>query len=628
MKRRYVTTLVFVSALMLIGAAIATQMTASRLPGRALGPHMNVAGKRLYLPWAFFIWQFKWADDAPTVFRKGRAILAAHAATAVIFALGMKGRAPIVRPIGVDQWATLRDAKRAGLRDGGGTVLGRYLGRLLTYAGPEHQLVVGASRSGKGVGHVIPTLLNWPQSALVYDIKGELWQTTAGFRSRFSHCLYFNPTRLDGARYNPLLEVRRGPNEIRDVQNIAEILVNPDGSKEQLDVWDQHASQLLVAVILHALYTEPDDRKHLGVVRERLLDLDNTLRDMIEIPHRLHPVTGLPEPHPEVVRVAQEMLAQAPKFAAGVRATAAGYLALFADEIVVRNVAVSDFAIGDLVCAAHPVTLYLQPPPSDVPRLRPLMRLVLNQICRALLEHLDADNRERPKRYQLLMELDEFATLGRLAFFATNLRQMAGYGLTAHLIVQSFNDLMERYGAYQPIIDNCHVITVFACADTTTQQRVSQMTGVAVEYRRSYSHRRLMSFAPDSVQQGEQIRPLLQPGDIRSLPNSDQLIFVTGYPPLRARKIRYYDDRTFKRRVLPPPDPTAGVDTPCVSDWHPATGVPNDWRGIRASGERIPSSAIFDRSQLDDEEWMPPGANDRTEPMPSAHALNKDHYAL
>ena len=83
------------------------------------------------------------------------------------------------------------------------------------------------TRSGKGVGLVVPTLLGWTGSAVVHDIKGENWQLTAGSRSRFSHCLLFNPTDCRSARYNPLLEVRRGPDEVRDVQNIADILVDP-----------------------------------------------------------------------------------------------------------------------------------------------------------------------------------------------------------------------------------------------------------------------------------------------------------------------------------------------------------------------------------------------------------------
>lgn len=611
---------------LIVGLTVATQWTATQLRDVPIGSHVTVFGRKVYAPWSLVTWYKSLAEAAPGIFRRATAILILHALVGTVLVFALRSHRPPIRPMGTEQWGTLRDMKRAGLLNTGGTVVGRFRGNLLTYDGPEHQLVVGASRSGKGVGHVIPTLLTWPESALVYDIKGELWDATAGFRSRFSHCIRFNPTHPNSARYNPLLEIRKGANEIRDTQNIVEMLVNPDGSKEQLDVWDQHAAQLLVALILHVNYTQPDDRKHLGVVRELLLNWSEAFRDMIELPHRLNPVTAAPEPHPEVSRVASELLRQAPRFAAGVRATALGHLALYADEVICRNVSVSDFLVGDLVCAANPMTLYLQPPPSDLPRLRPLMRVLLNQTCRALMERLDSDNRGRAKRHRLLLEQDEFASLGRMEFFAANLRNMAGYGLKAHIIVQSLNDIVEKYGPHQTILDNCHVISVFACADMLTAERVSKMTGVAVEYRESYGHKRWLRFIPETVQQSEHVRPLLQPGDVRMLPNHEQLVFVTGHRPMRTTKVRFYADREFKRLVVPPPDASATVDTPRIADIHGKLGVPHDWMGERAKGPRIPSSEIHDVAC--DDEWTPPVEafqDQRDEPPPPSQG---DAYGL
>jgi type IV secretion system protein VirD4 len=107
-------------------------------------------------------------------------------------------------------------------------------------------LAFAPTRSGKGVGLVVPTLLSWPHSAVIHDIKGENWQLTAGWRSRFSHCLLFNPTDAKSAAYNPLLEVRRGVHEVRDVQNIADILVDPEGALERRNHWEKTSHALLV----------------------------------------------------------------------------------------------------------------------------------------------------------------------------------------------------------------------------------------------------------------------------------------------------------------------------------------------------------------------------------------------
>ena len=130
------------------------------------------------------------------------------------------------------------EVKAAGLLDPDGVVLGRYDREYLRHDGPEHVLCFAPTRSGKGVGLVVPTLLTWPGSAIVHDIKGENWQLTAGFRARHGRVLLFDPTNPNSSAYNPLLEVRCGEWEVRDVQNIADILVDPEGSLERRNHWE------------------------------------------------------------------------------------------------------------------------------------------------------------------------------------------------------------------------------------------------------------------------------------------------------------------------------------------------------------------------------------------------------
>jgi type IV secretion system protein VirD4 len=127
-----------------------------------------------------------------------------------------------------------------------GIVLGRIGPQYLRHEGPEHVMAFAPTRSGKGVGLVVPTLLTWPGSAVIHDIKGENWHLTAGWRARFSHCLLFNPTDVHSAAYNPLLEVRRGTHEVRDVQNVADILVDPEGALERRNHWEKTSHSLLI----------------------------------------------------------------------------------------------------------------------------------------------------------------------------------------------------------------------------------------------------------------------------------------------------------------------------------------------------------------------------------------------
>ena len=482
-----------------------------------------------------------------------------------------KRRTYPIRAFGKDQWGTASDARKAGLFGGSGVVFGRMGRKLLTYDGPEHQLHAGASRSGKGVGIVIPTLLSWKQSAFVYDVKNELGSLTSAWRSRFGHVLFFNPTRADSACFNPLWEVRKGPNEVRDVQNIVEILANPDGSKQSPEIWDSTAGQFLVGLILHILYTAKDEDKHLGTVRDKLLDFESTCDEMLSTYHRQNEA-GEWEQHPEVARVADSLNKKHERFQTSVLGTAESFFTLLADEVVRNNISRSDFSLGDLMCAERPVTLYYQHPPSDADRLRPLTRLFLNQLTRSLTEEIETDTKGRRKRFRLLLLLDEFPSLGRLPFFETQMGQMAGYGLKAMLMVQSFNHIVKAYGAANVIIDNCHLLTSYASADTTTQQRISTMTGSGIEYRASYSSSDKVG-GTERISRSETVRPLLDAGAVRTLADDEQLVFITGCKPLRVKKLRYFKHR--RLRKLTGAAELARIDTP---------GKPTfDWKGVRAA---------------------------------------------
>jgi type IV secretion system protein VirD4 len=432
----------------------------------ALGAPFLVLGElRLYAPWRLFEWSADWSETYSRPFAAANLIVMSG------LVLGAGAAALIVRscqkikPFGLAAWAPFKEVRAAGLFAGTGCVLGKFEGELLCFAGQEHQILIGASRSGKGRGHVVPTLLSWPHSALVLDVKGELadgdarvgFAGTSGFRERLGPVLRFAPTRPDSASFNPLLEVRRGANEVRDVQNIVEILVDPQGDGRHQDFWDRSAKTILVGVILHVLYGEAPQRKTLAVVREKLRDLDATAQNMKSTLHRLNPITNRPEVYPEALHAAESYLAGEERLQSGVKATAESFFGLYADEIIAAKTATSDFRIGDLMCCERPVTLYLQPPPSDAPRLTPLLRLLINQIARSLMEHQTEDAQGRAKAHRLLLLLDEFPLLGRMPFFETMMGAMAGYGLKAFLVCQSLNHVTKTYGRDNVIIENYRV---------------------------------------------------------------------------------------------------------------------------------------------------------------------------
>lgn len=455
------------------------------------------------------------------------------------------------------------------------------------------------TRSGKGVGLVVPTLLSWTGSTVVHDIKGENWQLTAGWRSCFSHCLLFNTTDARSARYNPLLEVRRGVNEVRDVQNIADILVDPEGALERRNHWEKTSHSLLVGAILHVLYAETE--KTLAQVATFLSDPQRsfaaTLRRMMATNHL--GTEDRPEVHPVVASAARELLNKSENERSGVLSTAMSFLGLYRDPTVAAVTAASDWRIADLVEAAHPVSLYLVVPPSDISRTKPLIRLILNQVGRRLTEELhvigkqgEASARANGGRHRLLMMLDEFPALGRLDFFETSLAFLAGYGVRAFLIAQSLNQIEKAYGEHNAILDNCHVRIAFATNDERTAKRISDALGTATEQRamRNYAGHRLAPWlAHVMVSRQETARALLTPGEVMQLPATDELVLISGHPPIRAKKLRYFQDARFSARVLPPPslDAAGYRDLPAAR--------PDDWAGqIRGADARLAKASDAD----------------------------------
>ena len=554
----------------------ATQWTAAHLGYQLrLGtPWFDFLGVPIYHPWSLFEWWYWFEAYAPRVFLRGGSIAATSGLLACCAAIAMSvwraRQSKLVTTYGSARWAVLAEIRRAGLSNPAGVLFGSKDGNYLRHDGPEHVMAFAPTRSGKGVGLVIPTLLTWSGSAVIHDIKGENWQLTAGWRARFSHCLLFNPTDPLSAAYNPLLEVRRGAHEVRDVQNIADILVDPEGALERRNHWEKTSHALLVGAILHVLYAGED--KTLRGVANFLSDpacpFETTLRRMMLTKHLGD------SSHPVVASAAREVLNKSDNERSGVLSTAMSFLGLYRDPTVAEVTSRCDWRIADLISAENPVSLYLVVPPSDISRTKPLIRLILNQIGRRLTESLDGSD-GIARRHRLLMMLDEFPALGRLDFFESALAFMAGYGLRAFLIAQSLNQIDKAYGSNHSILDNCHVRIAFATNDERTAKRISEMLGTATELRaqRNYAGHRLAPWLGHlMVSRQETARPLLTPGEIMQLPPDDAVVMVSGHPPIRAKKLRYYQDANFKRRVLKPPALLAAkryADAPAAraDDW-------------------------------------------------------------
>ena len=537
----------------------------------------------LYAPFNFFIWWWRFGDAPGTaeVWRQGAWLVSvpSHAAVFVAIVVAVRRARRLMGPTdthGSARWATRADLTTAGLVGGtNGVYVGAWAEKqetlYLRHDGPQHVLAFAPSRSGKGVGLVLPTLLSWPSSVVVNDIKGENWALTAGWRrDRLgSVCLKFHPTAADGssARYNPLLEVRAWPNDVRDAQLIADMLIDPDGQGSR-DHWDLTAHDLLVGTILHVLYAERQKNLHgcLTLLADPTRTIESTLTTMLKTVHDperqygwVDGVGHATRTHPAVSGAARALLNKSDNERSSVVSSAVKFLNLYRDPVVAKNTATSDFAVRDVVHHDRRVSLYLTIPPSDIYRTRPLLRLLLQQIVSRLTETMDfaeGQGGQRPRNPVLLM-LDEFPTLGRMDVLQTALAYLPGYGIRAYLIVQDLTQLAQAYGRYEAIISNCHVRVAFAANKVETAKLISDMVGTMTVHKetRTYTGSRLNPVLMHVMaSEQETSRPLLTPDEVMRLPDDSALVFVAGHPAIYARKIRYYQDPEFRTRsALPAP---------------------------------------------------------------------------
>jgi type IV secretion system protein VirD4 len=494
----------------------------------------------------------------------------------VLFTFGMQYRSRLKNQSSIEglhgsaHFATDEEVKKTGLLDGKGVYVGAYVNsqgkhQYLRHNGPEHILAFAPTRSGKGVGLVLPTLLSWRGSVLVHDIKGENYAVTAGWRKAIGQrILKFAPSEENSIRFNPLQEIRiRTKDEVKDTQNIATMIVDPEG-KGLNDHWAKTGFALLVGAILHQLYVGKD--KTLRGVANMLSDpsvesVDQIFEKWLNEEHDPEGKMGWKDPttmrptktHPVVSANAREMLNKADNEKSGVISTSMSFLSLYRDNMVARNTEVSDFKIEDLMNFDEPCSLFLVVPPSDKDRLKPLIRLVVNQVVRTLTEKMEFKGGTSVAHYKhrLLLLIDEFPALGKLDIFAEALAFIAGYGLKAYLITQDLSQLYAAYTKDESIVSNCHIRIAYAPNKIETAELLSKMTGKATikNVSNSYSGNVAGVYLGNVSSSVQEVgRELMTPDEVLSMPPSDSLIFVAGFPVIKGKKIIYYKDKVFSER--------------------------------------------------------------------------------
>jgi len=443
----------------------------------------------------------------------------------------------------------------------------------LLHTGPESLTVFAGSGSGKTAALVIPNLLCYESSVFVLDVKGELWESTAGYRHEElgQVVMFHDPSSEDdcGARFNPLDEVDiTRISAVRDVQMIAEYLVPSKGDEESTTAhFVDAARSLIVGVILYELalaYEQDRQSTNIATVLSRVTSPSQSFTDY------LSDMQSFDQGSESVVRVvreiATEMRAKDTREFDGVLSSMTTPLSKFRDPILARATETSDFRIKDLVDQECGVSLYLIIRTRERDRLADYFALFINLLCRELTnETIEQDVYRR----KLLMVYDEFPSLPPLPVVTQLMDVMRSYGLKAFIVAQDIESINHLYGEHETFTSNSKVRVAYTPAKLSTAELLSAMTGTSTVTDKTVNHQRKnMDVVATSSTESEGIhqRPLMTADEVmrmkiakldaddRMIEAGESLIFVKGCPPIKAIQTPYFfDDELLRRSRIAPP---------------------------------------------------------------------------
>ena len=455
---------------------------------------------------------------------------------------------------------------------------------LLRDGGNTHLFAFCPTRSGKGVGMVLPTLLTWPNSVMVNDPKGEAYALTAGFRKAAGQdVIKFEPACTDGtgARWNPLDEIRIFTlRDVADAQMIMSMACDPKGEGLD-DYFDKAGYEFLTAVALHVRYAANADGSLAGAagfLGDPNWDSDTQMyNEMLSAVHDPDGLMGwkdsLGKPtktHPMIANSAKTMLNKEDKDRSGVLSTAKSLLSLYLDPIVAKNTFCSDFLVRDLMTGKKAVSLYYVVSPADMERVVPLTRLFYALFIRRNAADMEfKDGRSVANfTFPLLMIIDEASSLRKLPILQEALGYVAGYGIRMFMLVQDITQVEELYGDKQSFDSGAETRIVYAPNKIETAEKLARMSGkTTITEENASNSRELMGIKAGSVSMStsKTARDLLTADEFMVLHDQDVVVFVKGQPPIYGRKAFYYENPTLLARAsIPPPPVSARLRTVAV----------------------------------------------------------------
>lgn len=450
------------------------------------------------------------------------------------------------------RFADAGDLARKGMfkPSGDGIVVGKYKGRLVRLAGQQSVILAAPTRSGKGVGIVIPNLLDYQESMVVLDIKQENFDLTSGWRAGQGQAVFlFNPFAEDRRthRWNPLTYVSKDPAlRVSDLMSISAMLY-PDGADDQ-KFWVSQARNAFMAFSLY-LFERHDHDARSGFPADRSPTLGAVYRlssgDGTAFGTYLHSLSQQHFLSGNARSAFANLLSQADETFASILGTFKEPLNAWINPVLDAATSGDDFLLTDL--RRKRMTIYIGIQPSKLAESRLILNLFFSQVINLNTRELPQGNPQL--RHQCLLLMDEFTSIGKIDVLASAVAFMAGYNLRLLPIVQSMAQLDATYGreVSRTIITNHALQVIYAPRDQQDASDYSEMLGYTTIRKHSVTRGKEFSRS-----ESEERRALMLPQELKAMGTAKQVLLYEGLPhPVLCDKIRYYQDRYFTARLLP-----------------------------------------------------------------------------